>query len=210
MLFNTVHFFIFLAVVLALFYASPRVLRKYVLLAASYFFYACWNPKFIALLLTLTAIDYTAGMWMEKTPLGPATQDHPDSEPGGQSRLSGIFQVLQFRRRQRRAAVGEAGPFVLARHRSAAGHQLSHVSEHVLCGGRVPRRAEGHPQPHRLRAVHLLLPATGGRAHRSRARFLPRSAALAPPSARGRIARHLPDRAGADQEDGLRRPVRAK
>src|SRR5579862_2648706 len=66
MLFNTGQFFIFLAVVLALFYAAPRAVRKYVLLAASYFFYASWNPKFIALLLTLTLIDYTAGIWLER------------------------------------------------------------------------------------------------------------------------------------------------
>ena len=71
MLFNTTHFFIFLAVVLALFYSSPRALRKYILLAASYFFYGSWNYKFIALLLTLTAIDYTAGIWLEKVPPGP-------------------------------------------------------------------------------------------------------------------------------------------
>ena len=57
--------FVFLAVVLALFYALPRRFRKYLLLAASYFFYASWNPKFIALLLTLTAIDFTAGIWLE-------------------------------------------------------------------------------------------------------------------------------------------------
>ncbi len=67
MLFNTVRFFVFLAVVLALFYALPRRSRKYLLLAASYFFYASWNPKFIALLLTLTAIDFTAGVWLERT-----------------------------------------------------------------------------------------------------------------------------------------------
>src|SRR5579862_7814536 len=66
MLFNTVQFFIFLAVVLAVFYAAPLPARKYVLLAASYFFYASWNPKFIALLLTLTVIDYTAGIWLER------------------------------------------------------------------------------------------------------------------------------------------------
>jgi D-alanyl-lipoteichoic acid acyltransferase DltB (MBOAT superfamily) len=70
MLFNTIQFFVFLAVVLLLFYASPLRLRKYILLAASYFFYASWNPKFILLLLTLTAIDYTAGIWIEKTPAG--------------------------------------------------------------------------------------------------------------------------------------------
>jgi len=71
MLFNTASFFLFLAVVLALFYASPRALRKYILLVASYFFYGCWNYKFIPLLLALTAIDYTAGRWLEKVPPGP-------------------------------------------------------------------------------------------------------------------------------------------
>ena len=70
MLFNTSSFFLFLAVVLALFYTAPRAFRKYVLLAASYFFYACWNVKFLALLATLTAIDYTAGIWLERTPPG--------------------------------------------------------------------------------------------------------------------------------------------
>ena len=53
MLFNTTHFFLFLAVVLALFYASPRAFRKYILLAASYFFYGSWNYKFI-----LAAADF--------------------------------------------------------------------------------------------------------------------------------------------------------
>src|SRR5215510_386642 len=71
MLFNTVQFFIFLAVVLALFYGSPRPVRKYILLAASYFFYGSWNWHFIPLLLTLTVIDYTAGRWIEATPPGP-------------------------------------------------------------------------------------------------------------------------------------------
>ena len=71
MLFNTTQFFVFLAVVLALFYLSPRRLRKYILLAASYYFYASWNAKFIALLLTLTVIDYVAGIWLERVPPGP-------------------------------------------------------------------------------------------------------------------------------------------
>jgi alginate O-acetyltransferase complex protein AlgI len=71
MLFNTAHFFLFLAVVLALFYTAPRPLRKYILLAASYFFYGSWNYRFIPLLLTLTVIDYTAGIWLEKVPAGP-------------------------------------------------------------------------------------------------------------------------------------------
>jgi D-alanyl-lipoteichoic acid acyltransferase DltB (MBOAT superfamily) len=71
MLFHTPQFFLFLAATLGLFYGSPKPLRKYILLAASYFFYASWNYKFIALLLTLTAIDYVAGRWLETTPPGP-------------------------------------------------------------------------------------------------------------------------------------------
>jgi len=67
MLFNTVQFFIFLAAVLVLFYGSPRPARKYILLAASYAFYGTWNWHFIPLLLTLTAIDYTAGRLIEQS-----------------------------------------------------------------------------------------------------------------------------------------------
>ncbi len=67
MLFTAPKFFLFFAVTLAFFYGSPRAARKYILLAASYFFYASWNPKFIALLLTLTAIDFTAGLWISRT-----------------------------------------------------------------------------------------------------------------------------------------------
>jgi D-alanyl-lipoteichoic acid acyltransferase DltB (MBOAT superfamily) len=67
MLFNTAQFFAFLAVVLLLFYALPRSFRTVLLVIASYFFYMSWNPKFIALLLALTAIDYTAGLWIARS-----------------------------------------------------------------------------------------------------------------------------------------------
>src|SRR5262249_47731837 len=64
--FNTTAFFLFLPAVLALFYACPKRWRRHILLAASYFFYGYWNYKFIPFLLILTAIDYTAGIWIEK------------------------------------------------------------------------------------------------------------------------------------------------
>jgi alginate O-acetyltransferase complex protein AlgI len=66
MLFNTPQFFLFLAVVLALFYSAPRTWRKPVLLAASYFFYMCWIPQYALILLALTAIDYMAARWIER------------------------------------------------------------------------------------------------------------------------------------------------
>src|SRR3984957_21341264 len=67
MLFNTPQFFAFLAVVLIAFYCSPRSWRRVILLAASYFFYMSFIPKFILLLLSLTAIDYTAARWIART-----------------------------------------------------------------------------------------------------------------------------------------------
>src|SRR5437764_1465005 len=66
MLFHTPAFFVFLALVLVLFYASPHAWRRVILLAASYYFYMSWNPRFIPLLLGLTVIDYVAALWMPK------------------------------------------------------------------------------------------------------------------------------------------------
>ena len=68
MLFCTWRFFAFLAAVLVLHYALPSAARKYLLLAASYFFYMSWNAKFALLLLALTAIDFTAGILLERLP----------------------------------------------------------------------------------------------------------------------------------------------
>ena len=70
MLFHTPQFFAFFVVVLALFYWLPRPAARWILLAASYFFYMCWNTKLVLLIVVLTAIDYTAAMWMRRLPPG--------------------------------------------------------------------------------------------------------------------------------------------
>src|SRR5438128_587754 len=66
MLFNSAGFFLFLIAVLLLFYSSPTKWRKPILLAASYFFYMSWIPKYVLVLLALTAIDYTAALWIAR------------------------------------------------------------------------------------------------------------------------------------------------
>jgi len=71
MLFHTPQFFLFLALVLLLFYSVPRRFRRWILLPASYYFYMCWNAKFILLLIVLTAIDFTAGIWLARVAAGP-------------------------------------------------------------------------------------------------------------------------------------------
>jgi alginate O-acetyltransferase complex protein AlgI len=64
-LFNSAQFALFLAVVLPAFYLAPAWARKPLLLAASYAFYMAWNPRYIVLLLALTAVDYLAALWMD-------------------------------------------------------------------------------------------------------------------------------------------------
>jgi alginate O-acetyltransferase complex protein AlgI len=64
MSFTTFPFVVFLLAVLGAFYAAPRPWRRYLLLAASVFFYMRWNAKFVALLLALITVDYFAALWI--------------------------------------------------------------------------------------------------------------------------------------------------
>ena len=58
MLFNTVQFAIFFAVVLALFRAVPRGRGLPVLLGASLVFYSLWYPAYLLLMLSAIAVNY--------------------------------------------------------------------------------------------------------------------------------------------------------
>lgn len=64
MLFTTLPFLVFLLVVLTLFYLLPKPARRYLLLAASLFFYMAWNVKFVVLILGLITVDYAAALWI--------------------------------------------------------------------------------------------------------------------------------------------------
>ncbi|MGH0031133.1 MAG: MBOAT family O-acyltransferase [Myxococcota bacterium] len=64
MLFNSLEFPVFLALVAAVHFALSRDAvtgRKVVLLVASYAFYASWNPLFVFLLAFSTAVDFVVG-----------------------------------------------------------------------------------------------------------------------------------------------------
>lgn len=65
MLFNTIDFVIFLIAVVIVYYAIPaNKYRKLFLLAASYYFYACWNVAFLGLLVFDTLVAYSAALMM--------------------------------------------------------------------------------------------------------------------------------------------------
>jgi alginate O-acetyltransferase complex protein AlgI len=68
--FNSLQFLWFFAVVYALYRAAPALLpaarahraQNWLLLVASYYFYAAWDYRFLALLAASTLVDYTCGL----------------------------------------------------------------------------------------------------------------------------------------------------
>lgn len=65
MLFNSLQFAVFLPIVFLLYwYIGPKNLSRQniLLFAASYFFYACWDWRFLLLLLFSTLLDYYTGL----------------------------------------------------------------------------------------------------------------------------------------------------
>ena len=68
MLFNSVDFMIFLPIVFALYWLMKGNLKfqNILLLVSSYFFYACWDYRFLFLLIFSTVLDYSTGIKMHE------------------------------------------------------------------------------------------------------------------------------------------------
>lgn len=64
MLFNSLKFAAFFPAVTLGYFVLPHRLRVYWLLAASYLFYMCWNPRYALLMLASTGITWAAGLAM--------------------------------------------------------------------------------------------------------------------------------------------------
>lgn len=67
MLFNSFQFLVFFPIVVALYFAIPNRFRWILLLIASYYFYMCWNYKYIVLIMVSTVVDYCAGILIYRT-----------------------------------------------------------------------------------------------------------------------------------------------
>ena len=66
MLFNTLDYILFLPIVIIGYYLLNAKYRWALLLIASYYFYMCWKPEYVVLILISTLIDYFAGLQMAK------------------------------------------------------------------------------------------------------------------------------------------------
>lgn len=66
MLFNSFPFLIFFPIVTLVYFLIPHKVRYIWLLACSYFFYMCWNPWYILLILFSTVVTFASGILIEK------------------------------------------------------------------------------------------------------------------------------------------------
>ena len=65
MLFNSLDFAIFLPIVFILYWFVTNKnlkLQNFLIVAASYFFYGCWDWRFLSLIFFSTLVDYTIGL----------------------------------------------------------------------------------------------------------------------------------------------------
>ena len=77
MLFNSIDFLIFFPIVVLIYFIIPKRIKTFWLLIASYYFYMCWNVKYVFLMFASTLITYISGLLIEKiknTDYEPITQ----------------------------------------------------------------------------------------------------------------------------------------
>jgi alginate O-acetyltransferase complex protein AlgI len=70
MLFNSLDFAVFLPIVFLLYWCATKnnlKLQNILLLVVSYFFYACWDWRFLFLLIFSTVLDYVTGIKMSES-----------------------------------------------------------------------------------------------------------------------------------------------
>lgn len=68
MLFNSYAFWLFFILIWVLYRMTGHRAQNWILLAASYFFYGCWDVRFLPLILTLTVMNFYLGKAISQNP----------------------------------------------------------------------------------------------------------------------------------------------
>lgn len=76
MLFNSIDFLLFFPIVLIVYFLVPIKIRKYILLIASYYFYMCWNPKYVVLIMISTISTWFFAILIERVKEGGKKLSH--------------------------------------------------------------------------------------------------------------------------------------
>ncbi|MBL7953824.1 MAG: MBOAT family protein [Flavobacteriales bacterium] len=99
MLFDSLGFAAFFPVVFAAYWSlSSRSYKaqNVLLLAASYFFYACWDERFLLLLIFSTLLDHTSGLLIHRTPSKVAKLRWLYLSVGVNLGILGVFKYYDF------------------------------------------------------------------------------------------------------------------
>ncbi len=66
MLFNSLPFAYFFLLLFPVYWLLPRKPQNWLLLGAGYYFYSCWDPRFLSLLILSTVMDYFCGIMVNR------------------------------------------------------------------------------------------------------------------------------------------------
>ncbi len=120
MLFNSLSFALFLPIVWAVYWFSGNKSLRFqnvLLLVSSYFFYGCWDWRFLFLLIFSTLLDYYTGLKMDAAPDQKARKFWFWLSVGINLGFLGVFKYYNFFAASFADAVGNFGlqvsPFVL-------------------------------------------------------------------------------------------------
>ena len=100
MVFNSLHFVWFFLVVYAAYRALPHRAQNWLLLVASYYFYAAWDWRFLGLLIASTLVDYSCARALARASSAGRAARAPHRQPRVQPDAARVLQVLQLLRRQ--------------------------------------------------------------------------------------------------------------
>jgi alginate O-acetyltransferase complex protein AlgI len=120
MVFNSVHFVWFFLVVYAAYRALPHRGQNWLLLVASYYFYAAWDWRFLGLLIGSTLVDFTCALFLDRAVSPVRRRLLLGLSLGFNLTLLGFFKYFNFFADNLRALF------------QTAGWQLDFVTLHVL------------------------------------------------------------------------------
>src|SRR5262245_23252738 len=96
MVFNSLHFVWFFVVVYCAYRLLPHRAQNWLLLVASYYFYAAWDWRFLGLLLASTLVDYTCGLALARIDAAKTRRAILCASLGFNLTLLGFFKYFNF------------------------------------------------------------------------------------------------------------------
>jgi alginate O-acetyltransferase complex protein AlgI len=118
MVFNSYAFALFFACLFPTYWLlrnRPRA-QNVLLLAAGYYFYACWNAKLLALLIASTLMDFACGLWVDRVDSPRLRRAVVGLSIALNLSMLGYFKYYNFFIESAQAALSSAGFTIPIRH----------------------------------------------------------------------------------------------